>query len=632
MNEVQIPLKLTGIGSMKAELRSLKAEIAAATDPAQMEMLAKKAGELSDRIKDANDAVNVFASGSKFEQISNSFDGIKSSLMSLDFQEASEKSQVFANNLGKIGKADISGAIKGITGTIKTLGGAFVKLGVQILANPIFLLVAVITAIVVGIGVFLAKLGILQKAFDFLMIPVNALINAFKRLTDWLGLTTYAAEENARKTQKANEQAMASSEKRAAKVSDAYDLEIAKAKANGKDTTDLEIKKSKAITDAAQKRVATARAEYQQIKNLTDKDSIERRKKLQERIAKENEIIKNGNKERQLLVIQDQAEEQQAINKANEEAIAAAKARAEERAKAYKEGKAAIQKEITNANKLISDSTKTQSQKEIDDTKAKYEALIAEAKKYKQDVTALESARDIEINNIRKGTADEFVRLETKTAKTITEGIVTSRTEQLKVQGEANMKSFTDQQKANKEQLEEDKKLREAKYALANMSVEALTNLGQAFIKDQKKLEQFNKASALVQIGIDTAKAISALVAASNQNPLNGVTGGIAGITQFASGILQITANIAKAKQILSSPSSSPSGGASSSSSSSSSSSAALAVPQVNLFGQGNNMNTASAPTAVNTTQNFVVQAVVSETDITNTQNKIDKIKKGSEL
>jgi hypothetical protein len=632
MNEVQIPLKLTGIGSMKAELRSLKAEIAAATDPQQMEMLAKKAGELSDRIKDANDAVNVFASGSKFEQISNSFDGIKSSLMSLDFEEASEKSQVFANNLGKIGKADISGAIKGITGTIKTLGGAFVKLGVQILANPIFLLVAVITAIVVGIGVFLAKLGILQKVFDFLMIPVNALINAFKRLTDWLGLTTYAAEENARKTQKANEQAMASSEKRAAKVSDAYDLEIAKAKANGKDTTDLEIKKSKAITDAAQKRVATARAEYQQIKNLTDKDSIERRKKLQERIAKENEIIKNGSKERKLLVIQEQAEEQQAINKANEEAIAAAKARAEERAKAYKEGKAAIQKEIANANKLITDSTKTQSQKEIDDTKAKYEALIAEAKKYNLDVKALEDARDIEINNIRKGTADEFVKLETKTAKTITEGIVTSRTEQLKVQGEANMKSFTDQQKANKEQLEEEKKVREAKFALANMGVEALTNLGNAFIKDQKKLEKFNKASALVQIGIDTAKAISALVAASNQNPANGVTGGLAGITQFASGILQITANIAKAKQLLTSPSSSPSGGASSSSSSGSSSSVALAVPQVNLFGQGNNANTASAPTAVNAPQNFVVQAVVSETDITNTQNKIDKIKKGSEL
>jgi hypothetical protein len=36
MNEVTIPLKLTGVGSMKAELRALKAELANATDPAQM--------------------------------------------------------------------------------------------------------------------------------------------------------------------------------------------------------------------------------------------------------------------------------------------------------------------------------------------------------------------------------------------------------------------------------------------------------------------------------------------------------------------------------------------------------------------------------------------------------------------
>jgi hypothetical protein len=632
MNEVTIPLKLTGVGSMKAELRQLKAEIAAATDPAQMEMLAKKAGELTDRIKDANDAVSVFASGSKFEQISNSFGGIKDSLMSLDFAEASEKSQVFANNLGKIGKADISGAIKGITGTIKTLGGAFVKLGAQILANPIFLLAAVIIAIVAGIAIFLSKLGILQKAFDFLMIPVNALIDAFKRLTDWLGLTSYEAEDNARRTQKANEKAMASSQKRVEKVTDGYDLEIAKAKANGKDTTDLEVKKSKAITDAAQKRLDMARSEYAQLKGLTDKDSIERRKALRKRIEDENKLIKDGSKERKIMLIQDQAEEQAELAKKQEEAKKAAKARAEEQAKAYREGKAAIQREIAAANKLVVDSGKTQSQKEIDDTKAKYEALISEAKKYKQDVTALEAARDLEINTIRKGTADEVVKLETTTAATITQGMVDSRQKELQLQGEANMKAFTDQKAANEKQIEEDKKTREAKFAIANMSVEALTNLGNAFIKDQKKLEQFNKASALVQIGIDTAKAISALVAASQGNPLNAVTGGVAGITQFASGILQITANIAKAKQLLSSPTTNVSGGSSGGSSSSSSSSAAALVPQVNLFGQGNNLNTAGQLKSANATPSFVVQAVVSETDITSTQTKINKIKQGSEL
>ena len=81
MNEVVIPLKIQGIAQMKAELKELKSAIASATDPAQMTALAQKAGELSDKIKDANDAVNVFATGSKFEQVSNGLRGIKQSLM-----------------------------------------------------------------------------------------------------------------------------------------------------------------------------------------------------------------------------------------------------------------------------------------------------------------------------------------------------------------------------------------------------------------------------------------------------------------------------------------------------------------------------------------------------------------------
>jgi hypothetical protein len=85
-NEVAIDLTLNGVGSLKSQLKQLKAAIAEASDPAQMDALAKKAGEVSDRIKDANDAVNVFASGSKFEQISSSFGGIKDSIMSLDFE------------------------------------------------------------------------------------------------------------------------------------------------------------------------------------------------------------------------------------------------------------------------------------------------------------------------------------------------------------------------------------------------------------------------------------------------------------------------------------------------------------------------------------------------------------------
>jgi len=675
MNEVTIPLKLTGVGSMKAELRQLKAEIAAATDPAQMEMLAKKAGELTDRIKDANDAVSVFASGSKFEQISTSFDGIKSSLMSLDFQEASDKSQVFANNLGKIGKADISGAIKGITGTIKTLGGAFVKLGVQILANPIFLLVAVISAIVVGIGVFLSKIGVLDKAFQALMMPINAIIAGFKEMTDWLGLTQYAAEENAAKMGKANDKAAESSKKRAEKIGDAYDIEIAKAKAAGKDTTDLEVAKSKAITKEAEGRYKDAQKEYAALQKIASKDNLERRKKLREQMEAEKKIVKDGSKERRLLEIEDAKEQ---ADKQKEQA-----AKRVENAKAYAKNRLDAERTIKDIEiALIADDT----EREIAATNEKYRRLIEDVKKNetltgseKVRLTALyEKQRISELDKAAKAITDAEKKRQAEIQKAITDNqnaqlqreeefqdqyrslVMTDRQRELdevqtryfeltalaeqygldtaallekqkKEQADINKKYDEQEKQARLDSIEKAKAERDAKLTLASDIVNGVGTLGNAFIKDQKKLEQFNKASALVQIGIDTAKAISALVAASQSNPLNGVTGGIAGITQFASGILQITTNIAKAKQLLSNPSGSATASSGGSSSVSSSTAAAI-VPQVNLFGQGNNLNTAGQPKSASASPSFVVQAVVSETDITSTQTKINKIKQGSEL
>jgi hypothetical protein len=94
--------------------------------------------------------------------------------------------------------------MKGLVSTISTVGGAFVKLGMTILANPLFLLIAVITAIVVAIGFFLKKIGVLDAIFKAIMIPINAVIQGFKDLTDWMGLTDNAAEENAEAVKEAS--------------------------------------------------------------------------------------------------------------------------------------------------------------------------------------------------------------------------------------------------------------------------------------------------------------------------------------------------------------------------------------------------------------------------------------------
>lgn len=416
-NEIEIPLKLSGVQSLKAELRSLKAAIAEASDPEQMAALAARAGEVADRIKDANDAVNVFASGSKFEQISNSFGGIRDSLMSLDFEEASTKAQTFSKTLGSLNAADISKGLKGLTSTVTTMGGAFIKLGMQLLVNPIFLLAAVITAIVVAVVAFLKKIGVLDKIFNAINAALKPLIDGFKQLTEWLGLSTAASDDAAEKVKANNEKIVASSKERAEEQSKSIDQEIQLAQSLGKETTDLEIEKTKVTERESKKRLKQTEKDLKELKDKRGILAEEERARLKKQLKEENALIRQAQVDRKVILNKAAKEDaDEAKEKAAKDAEDAKK-RAEDAAKAYREGRTAIQKEIAAANKLVVDSGKTQQQKEIDDVKAKYDALIKEAKKYKQDTTALKAAEKLEIDAINKAAADAELEIQKNLAK-----------------------------------------------------------------------------------------------------------------------------------------------------------------------------------------------------------------------
>ena len=681
-NEIEIPLKLSGVQSLKAELRSLKAAIAEASDPEQMAALAQKAGEVADRIKDANDAVNVFASGSKFEQISNSFGGIRDSLMSLDFEEASTKAQTFSKTLGSLNAADISKGLKGLTSTVTTMGGAFIKLGMQLLVNPIFLLAAVITAIVVAVVAFLKKIGVLDKIFNAINAALKPLIDGFKQLTEWLGLSTAASDDAAEKVKANNEKIVASSKERAEAQSKSIDQEIQLAQSLGKETTDLEIEKTKVTERESKKRLKQTQKDLKELGDKVGTLAEQERARLKKQLKEENALIRQAQVDRKVILNKAAKEDaDEAKEKAAKDAEDAKK-RAEDAAKAYREGRTAIQKEIAAANKLVIDSGKTQQQKEIDDVKAKYDALIKEAKKYKQDTTALKAAEKLEIDAINKAAADAELEIQKNLAKQLAdfrneeldraEAIqeqayqsgLTARQKEIEERtyyydnliAEANRygvdtkvfeeqrrkeladinKKFDDQEKqVALEKIAQEQAIRDAKIEIASSVAQGLGAIGEAFIKDQEKLEKFNKAQALIQIGIDTAKAISSLVAMSQANPLNSVTAGAAGLAQYAAGIVQIVTNIAKAKSILMNPTNtsaaSAGGGGGTSSSASGGSSVPSFVPG-NLFGQGNAANNVTAPTGMESGQNITVTAVVSETEITATQNKVNKIMKNSVL
>ena len=784
MNEVEIPIKVSGLGAIKAELKALKGEIANATDPADIARLSQAAGQLSDQIKDANEAVNVFATGSKFEQVSNGLGGIKDSLMSLDFEEAAAKSKTFATALGSVNPKELAAGMGNLTKTVTTMGGAFVKLGAQILMNPIFLLAAVIIAIVAAVALVLQKFGLLKQVLDVMMIPVNALIKGFEMLTDWMGLTDNAGEERAQNEMARMDAEAAASEKRMQRLDAAnksemgdYDRKIALAKAEGKSTVDLQRAKVKAsiayqtaVIAENKLKLKTIYLNLQELQTLNIDDEEKRKRQLagnkamQEAralIVSMGEARKNSFNDLKVIDAQELATQKEKVNagkKGNKDnknnlkeqlddikafnaeklklasMIADGENNAMEngiekekaiRQKAFMDFKTnflaeTVKAEIEALDKqfLAKKITEEQYNKQLEDLKlnahknltAEETILLTQAQEQKK-----KDMQQLEINNANNAANGEQMILDAKFAAmaegtekellaqaagyeklradalanvTLTEEqkkallaiydeqekaqIATKLAEKqktqedllLSLQDEATQKREAEnaqflldveaangnyetlellkkahedkllniEAEANNAKVSEAAKERDAKLSLAKDTVDGLANLGGMLIKDQKKLEKFNKASALIQIGIDTARAISSLVAAAQSNPLNGVTFGAAGIAQFASGIIQIVTNVVKAKQILSSPGSTPAAGGGGGGGGESTSSSTALPQAAQLFGGANTGGSMSAGGNSSESGNMTVTAVVSETQVTSTQQKINRINKSAEL
>jgi hypothetical protein len=171
-----------------------------------------KLAETRDRIGDIQDKTRTLE-GTPVERLTGSFGLLRESIMNLDFDKAKIGVEGLLNTFtpmvdGKLvtGIAGIKGAMSMLGDGIKSLGSTIISLGKALLTNPIFLLAAAIAAIVAVVIIILDKLGLLKKIMDALMIPINAVIAAFEALTDWLGLTTYALEENAAAAKKNGEE------------------------------------------------------------------------------------------------------------------------------------------------------------------------------------------------------------------------------------------------------------------------------------------------------------------------------------------------------------------------------------------------------------------------------------------
>jgi len=169
----------------------------------------KAAVKYKDKLDDIKDAA-VAASGSGVEKLTSSINLLKDGFANAD-----------------PGKLSI--AMKGLGAAMKAI--------------PIFLIIEGIRWLIENFEKLAKSGGIIGKVFTFIGDVIGAVIQAFKDLSDWLGITNFAVEDNAEKT-------IAAAKATEAATTERYDAEIKMAKAAGKDVTEIEIKKQQAIIDS----------------------------------------------------------------------------------------------------------------------------------------------------------------------------------------------------------------------------------------------------------------------------------------------------------------------------------------------------------------------------------------------
>jgi hypothetical protein len=675
MNEVVIPLKLSGVAALKAELRSLKDQMADAVNPEAFAALADKAGEVTKKINSINSAVNEFKKGSNLDQVKNSFEGMSMSLQDMDFTAAAKQSANLKQSIAALKPEDLTKQFTGFITTIKNVGGAFVKLGITILMNPIFLITAAVIAIVAVVALVLKSFGKLDDVMKAMMAPINAIIAGFKAMTDWLGLTTFAAEDNAEKSAAANKKVSESSKLREAQVVGDLGREIAELKAAGIETAKQEEEVSNTKIKEANIRKKQAKKEQDDIKDLDGKFYDDKRLELKKQVDAENEIIKQANSDKVVA--------KNAANKKEVDDLAADNKEAETKAKAARDKRIAADKasmeQIAAARKIVTDSTKTAQQVELDDLAASYKIKIETATKYKNDTTALieaqkiqekaiadkytdiANAKIIEDNKTRIALEDaqflemqrltlsdvEFKKLQATQAAEAKMNQFSTDAEMVKLletelaaelvniqddankQKTANLKAETDKQKAIDEAaLQAKKSIISSEIDAAKGLVNLLGGLGEKNKKIQKAALIANAALSIAEIINNTNVGTSKEVA----------TKGILGLStsallyiKMATSIASVVAATAKGLSALgggsvTAPSDTGGGGGGGGNTSTT---AVAPASGPSLFGQA---NTGSQVTAGGGTNNITVTAVVSETEITASQNHINNIQQNSVL
>ncbi len=592
--------------------------------------LTKKAAELKDKLGDLKDATNIQGTG--IEKLKTSFGLLTDSFKNADF-----------------GKLKTS--LQGIGSAMKAI--------------PLILIIEGIQYLIENFDKLSKGNGLLAKTLRFVGDTIQFVIDAMYELTDALGLTNHALDKQGETIVKNAEKSKVALEGQTKE----YDNQIAAAKAAGESTIKFELAKQDAIIltnqallkqtlaylkaggalDEEQQKVVTeqlnqikdAEAQKVIIKNGFQKNELDKQKKHNEDIAKENkEASDKAKKKRE----DDWTEEQAVREQLNNDRIDANKFVADSEAAENKKAQDSknkiadkeyddLKSQIDEANNLIKN-TSAQKIRDLEDANTKIVDNVRLSEEQKKELI---ETNEKEIANLRsKGTQDAVQNIQKMVSgyAQLTQDVVgvfqaiadlrqQQREQELRKQEEANDASLTllENQKnkeLSKEGLSAQQKQKiEAKYAQ---------------LEYQLKLDQYNKETEVKKKSFETDKKFKIVstiistitgslqafigVASSFGWTIPGIiAGAVAGAAVTVAGVI----NVAKLKQQTFDAGTPPQ------------------PPQVNLGGGGSsNPEPQSAPTLGGTkpqqlqqvggqnsnTNNEPIRAYVVTEDVTASQDK----------
>lgn len=298
------------------------------------------------------------------------------------------------------------------------------------------------------------------------------------------------------------------------------------------------------------------------IENMQDTTAQQKLNRQKERALEELNNIKLSETEKRKaiqLINEDFKLKQEALDKVQDDKLLAlskqfakdkedllAKTEEEKLALKIQRDKEALETEL--ATMVGDDQAKADLRRQLDEKNAILTQELAQKRLDEQN--ALKQAQLIKDSENEKLTFEQRLEALKEQDRLIDEN--TALTNQQRLEAHEKNKEAVD--KVNKDEVASEKAKQDAKRHLAQLGIDILKTASSIIFGEGKKAQQIQKALTLTQIGIDTASAFSKLMAGSEASAVG--TGPAYAFSKpifYASGVLQILSNVAKAKQALSS-------------------------------------------------------------------------------